>query len=88
MEASGAINPSTVYSSMTRSSRWIFQKILPACRQGYYHWYISLLIQLNNLGTIYWVQWCSQKVGVRGKQCLVWYPSVGKGVIKHMLGVN
>ena len=58
METFGAIFPSTVLYSlyMFQYDAFItldFQKTLPACRKGYYHWYISILIQLRNLGTIY-----------------------------------
>ena len=70
MEASGAIIPSTVCSSLTRSSRWIFRKSSQAAVKDIITG-IFQLIQVNNLGAIYWVQWCSQKVGVWGKQSLV-----------------
>ena len=46
-----------------------FQKILPAVKDIFTG--IFQLIQLRNLGTKYWIQWFSQKVGVWGKQCLV-----------------
>ena len=62
MEASGAIIPSIVCSGMTRSSRWIFLTVFPAYRPGFYQWYIS--IQLRDLGTIYWAQWCSHGQGL------------------------
>ena len=52
MEASGAIIPSTVCSSMTRSSRWIFRKFSqPAVKDIITG--IFQLIQLLDLGTIY-----------------------------------
>ena len=38
-----------------------FKKVFPAYRPEFHQWYIS--IQLRNLETIYWVQWCSQEVG-------------------------
>ena len=62
-----------MFHYMTRSSRWIFRKSSQPAVQGYYHLYIS--IQLRNLGTIYWVQWCSQEVGVWGKPCLMIWSS-------------
>ena len=92
MEASGAIIPSTVCSSITRSSRLIFRKSSQAAVKDIITG-IFQLIQVNHLGTIYWVQWYSQKVGVWGKTVFGvvpqgYYPSVGKGVIKHVGGVN
>ena len=72
IEASGAIVLST---PMFPVWRWItldFQKVLPAYRPGFYLWYVS--IQLRNLGTIYWVQWRSQEVGVMELRTnSVWY---------------
>ena len=62
-----------------------FQKILSACRQGFYQWYIS--IQLRNLGTIYWVQWAySQEVGGHS----VWSspPLLEEGLMNMLEGVN
>ena len=40
-----------------------FQKIFPACRQGYFHWYISINPTIRNLGTKYWVYGVAIKLG-------------------------
>ena len=40
-----------------------FQKILPACRQGYFHWYISINpTTYCNLGTKYWIYGVARKL--------------------------
>ena len=84
---------------MTRSSRWIFRKSSqPAVkdiiinnnisdgRLGgiYHHWYISINPTIRNPGTIYWVHWCSQEVGVWGKQSST--PRLGDGLLNMLKG--
>ena len=67
MEASGAIIPS-ICSSMTRSNHHAgFSENPPSHAVKDIFTGIFQLIQLRNLGTKYWVQWCSQKVWVWGK---------------------
>ena len=59
-----------------------FQKIPQSAING-----IFQLIQLCNLETIYWVQWCSQEVEVSGKQCLIYSyctPLLGGGLINML----
>ena len=79
---------STVCSRMTRSSRWIFRKSSqPAVEDTFTG--IFQLIQQRYLGTKYWVYGVARKLGFGENS--VWssrYPSVGRGVIKHVGGVN
>ena len=63
-----------------------FQKVLPACHEGFYQWYIS--IQLRNLETIYWVQWRSQEVEVGENSVWPSLTQLGDGLTKHVGGVN
>ena len=82
------IIPSTVCSSMTRSSRWIFRKFSPAVKDILTG--IFQLIQLRNLGTKYWVYGVARKLGFGQNSVWSSTPRLGEGLsfIKHVRGVN
>ena len=85
MKAFDTIIPSTLCSSMTHSSHWFFrmssQPVVKDIIKGLFQ-----LIQLRNLGRVYiGSSGAARKLGL-GKQCLVYYPSVGVGLINMLEG--
>ena len=86
MEASGAIIiPSTICSSMTRSSRWIFRKSSqPAVKDIFTG--IFQLIQLRNLGTKYWVYGVARKLGFGENSVWSSTPRLGEGLSNMLEG--
>ena len=70
------IIPSTVCSSMTRSSRWIFRKSSqPAVNDIF-----TGLSQLRNLGTKYWVYGVARKLGFGENSVWSSTPRLGEGL--------
>ena len=62
-----------------------FQKILPACRQEYFHLYIFQLIQLRNLGTKYWVYGVARKLGFGENSVWSSTPRLAREGLSNML---
>ena len=79
------IIPSTVCSSTTRSSRWIFRKSSqPAVKDIFTG--IFQLIQLRNLGTKYWVYGVVRKLGFGENSVWSSTPRLGEGLSNMLEG--
>ena len=79
------IIPSTVCSSMTRSSHWIFRKSSqPAVKDIFTGIFQS--IQLHNLGTKYWVYGVARKFGFGENSVWSSTPRLGEGLSNMLEG--
>ena len=88
MEAFGANNSEyCMLQYDARSSRWIFRKSSPPAVKDIFTG-IFQLIQLRNLGTKYWIYGVARKLFGENSGWSSTPRSVGRGVIKHVGGVN